>query len=423
VRFKVLALFLMFFVILLGLTFFSLTALAKEKVVLAITGEDVTDVVNRFNRSQLDYQIIIQSHKFRNWRYALNQFRFSQKNIEKEQPNKVVDIVFIDNNWLAGMIQSRWLENISGKIAKLDDIVEGLAEAASENDAIYALPFSNKGLVLYYRKDLHEKYRLPLPRTLKELEKNALILMEKESLDHGLTVHYSAMHLDILPLMWSNGGNIVSDGEVVLNSPENIETLSYLQALAHQKILPGPNTFEYLKGAYSNAKKLFMQGKSAYIITWNNRISDFDNSQITGKFGILPIPSLKVGQKSFSVIGSWYFAINIFSQKKEGAIRFLNYFFSDKTQKRMALNSTSFLSAIKSVYKIPELRLKNPYLSSLKRAMGNMRHRLRDTEEPKISFILENTIKEILIKGKPVRELLEISHKRIGLIYKRPHKN
>jgi ABC-type glycerol-3-phosphate transport system substrate-binding protein len=231
-----------------------------------------------------------------------------------------------------------------------------------------------------------------------------------------MTIHFSAIHLDVLPFIWSNGGSILHGNDVVMNDPANVETLNYLQALTRNRVLPGPDTFDKLKGSYSNAKRLFLQGKSAYIITWNNRIADFEASPLSEKFGILPIPPLKKGQPSYSVIGSWYFAVNTFSAHKEGALEFLRYLLDDKTQLDLALKSSAFIPASKSVYTNSRLNSENRYLRDLQVAMANMRHRLKHPKEPQISQVLENTIKEILIKGKPVGEMLDIAQNRIASI-------
>jgi ABC-type glycerol-3-phosphate transport system substrate-binding protein len=391
-------------------------ACAVTEIVLSITGEEISSVVSRFNRSQSEYRIVVQNQKYRNWRHAINRYRYSRQSAAERGMGRPIDIAFIDNNWLAGMIQDRWLADITGKIVPADGFVNGLAQAATKDGKLYALPFSNKGQVLFYRRDLHEKHRLPIPRTLKELERNSRLLVKREGLGHGVTIHYTAMHLDVLPFLWSNGGGIMQKGEVIVNHPANIETLTRLQRLVRNRVLPGPEAFDFLKSEYSNAKKLFIDGKSAYIVTWNNRIADFENSSLAGKFGIAPIPPFKKGQPSFSVIGSWYFAVNSSSAHKEGAIRFLNYFYTDRTQLDLALKSSAFIPATPSVYAEPQLRAANRYLQDLKSAMANMRHRLEHPDEPLISNIFDNAVKEILIQGKPVKELMEIAQKRITSI-------
>jgi ABC-type glycerol-3-phosphate transport system substrate-binding protein len=397
-------------------------ACAVTDIVLSITGEDVSRVVQRFNRSQSDYRIVVQSQKYRNWRYAINRYRYSRKSASGGSPGRLGDIVFIDNNWLTGMIQDRRLADISGKIVRADQFVSALAQAAIKDGKRFALPFSNKGQVLFFRRDLHEKHQLPIPRTLKELERNALLLIKRERLDHGVTVHYSAIHLDVLPFLWSNGGGVMKQGEVIVNHPANIEALAYLQSLVRNHVLPGPDAFDALKDEYSSAKKQFIAGKSAFIITWSNRVADFDNSPLAGKFGITQIPSFKEGQPSFSVFGSWYFAVNAFSAQKAGAIRFLNYFFTDRTQLDLALNSNAFVPAIRSLYAEPELREANHYLQDLLTAMANRRYRLEHPDEPLISHIFENAVKEVLIQGKPVKQWMGIAQKRITSIVARTEK-
>jgi multiple sugar transport system substrate-binding protein len=400
-------------IIILFMTTFPHMVSAREKLVLSITGEDITDVVKKFNQSQSNYHVVLQNQEYRNWRFAINQFRFKQAGATKNAKGSVIDIAFIDNNWLAGMIQDQWLEDITGKIVPTNSLINGLLDAATRNGRLYALPFSNKGQVLFYRKDLHEKHGLSFPRTLKELEQNALVLIEREGLDHGLTIHFSAIHLDVLPFLWSNGGGIIENGDIIVNHPSNVETLTYLQGLVKKRVLPGKKTFETLKGAYSNAKKLFMEGRSAYILTWSNRVAEFEKSQLAGKFGIIPIPPIKLEQPSFSVIGSWYFAVNSFSDHKEGASQFLRYFFSDHTQIDLALKSNSFIPATRSVYSNSKLKSENIYLQELEAAMANMRHRLKHPKEPQISAVFENSIKEILIEGKSVKNLLDIAQQRI----------
>ncbi|MFC1523951.1 ABC transporter substrate-binding protein, partial [Thermodesulfobacteriota bacterium] len=383
---------------------------SQETVVLDMTGEDIADVVAMFNRSQTDYQVVIQNHSYRNWRYAVNKFRFTQKKSVKGDVDRIIDIAFVDNNWLTELIHYQWLEDLSGHINK-EIFIDELLEPASEKDGLYGLPFSTKGLVLFCRRDLHEKYTLPFPRTLEDLEKNGMFLMEAEQLDHGVTIHYSALHLDLLPFLWSNGGGVIVDGRLVLDSTGNRETLNKLQGMARHNLFPGPELLPALQKTYGHAKELFMTGRSAYLISWTNRTTDLNRSPIAGKYAILPLPTLKHDQQNYSMIGTWYFAVNRYSDHKQGAISFLNYFYSDEIQSYLSRRSTGFIPATRTRYRSSAFVKEHGILAV--KAIENMRHRLMHLHESRISFILENTFRQIIFEMKPVADMLAISQERI----------
>lgn len=386
---------------------------ASTEIRVTVTGEDIHPVVEQFNRSQSLYHVTVYHQNFRNWRFAINYFRFMQERAAKGDATAIIDILFLDNNWLPAMIQQHWLASLSGKIAAIENVSKRLLDAATADGVIYGLPFSAKGLVLFFRKDLHLKYRLASPRTLPELVKNAQVLLAHKEIDHGLTIHESAIHLDILPFLWSNGGEILSSGKVVLNSPQNIATLTYLQSLKQQKILPSNRVFNELKGSYNNAKKQFLKGKSAYILTWSNRIADFKKSPLAGRFGVLPVPAIKKGAPAYSVIGSWYFAVNSYSPNKAGAIAFLNDFFSSRTQRYLVHSSDGYLPVLTSAYQDTQILSKNAYIKPFEAALANMRPRLLHPNEPEIELILENLVREIIIANKPVKPYLSVAQKRI----------
>ncbi len=407
------------FLIVLSVLFLPL-AYAKEKLYISVPGEDLSLVVDMFNKSQPDYDVIIQKSRFINWRQAENQFRHKQKISQQGVSKEIIDIAFVDNNWLPELIKNRWIIDLTDEIKSPETFVPGLLDAASQNGKFYAIPFSNKGLVLFYRKDLHEKYNLKPPGSLEELHINVAKIREEETIDQGLTLHYSAIHLDILPFIWSNGGSIVENNKVVLWSPENIESLTLLQQLVQASILPSHRTFLYLKESYRNALQAFIAGKSPYLITWNNRIKNLEESVLRDHFGVTGIPSLNKGQESFSVIGSWYLAVNNLSKKKQGAIQFLKFLSSNTIQEFMAQQSTGFLPVVKSVYSDTLIFGRTPHIGDLKAALNNMKHRLKHPKESEISFIVENAIKQILVELRPVQQVLRQSNDRIKLILDAP---
>ncbi len=412
----------------LGLGMMATVLEAKEQVVVSVTGEDISSIVKDFNNSQSDVEVVLREKPFRNWRQAVNRFRLGQQIAEKGKTRQVVDIAFIDNNWLPEMLEHNWLADISGRIPS-SQFVEGLLDVAQRGSSLYAVPFSNKGLVLYYRKDWHQKHDLKPPQSLQGLHDNALTLMQKEKLDHGVTLHYTAIHLDLLPFFWSNGGALVNNDQSVINSPQNLETLQRLHEMAQAGVFPSTKRLEALKPSYGLAQKEFLEGRSAYLITWNNRITPFNESPLAGKFGVLPIPPVHEGQPSYSVIGTWYFAINAFSEHQTGAIAFLNYFYSGDVLAAYRQQTPGFLSPLKSAQvaatptpsSAPETALyPGASIADLQVAMQRMRHRLEHPKESELSYILENLLRQVILGQLPPSKALPLLHRRFESILEKP---
>lgn len=396
---------------------FQAMGFASEKIVMNLTGEDLSDEVARFNGSQKDYELIVNNEAFINWRQAANRFRYKQGRARNGDSGQKVDVAFVDNNWLPGLIRDGSLKDLTNGISNKDRFLPGLLDIATDRGKLYAVPFSTKGLVLYYRKDFHETYGLKKPENMVELAANCRVLIEKEKLSHGLTLHYSAMHLDVLPLLWSQGGDILKNGKAALHESENIDVLNYLQGLAKEGILPGKEDFEFLKKAYRNALATFMEGRSAYLISWSNRLTDLENSPLKDRFGVMHIPAFKPGQPDYSVTGSWYLAINASSSMDKGALAFLEAICSDSYQYAMAEKKPGFLPVISSYYNRDDGHpAVHPMFMDTMEALKHMRHRLNDPRESEIDFIFENAVRQILVEGKDAKSVLSMADQRIDMI-------
>lgn len=384
-------------------------AIAREKIYLSVTGEDLSGETLQFNQSQNEYELVVSREEFITWRRAANKFRYNNDLSSKGESDQPQDLFFVDNNWLPFLIQNSWVSGLSGLAADKSRFVPGLLDVATKDGILYAVPFSTKGLVLYYRSDFHTAYGLKTPECLDDLVSNCRVLMEKERLDHGLTIHYSAIHLDVLPFIWSQGGDILNNGKAALSSPKVLETMTLLSGLSKQGILPGKKTFDLLKKDYRNALTLFMEGKSAYLISWSSRVSDLEQSPLKGRFGVMQVPPFKRGQASFSVIGSWYFAIHAGSLHQKGARAFLDFMCSDRMQTIMASTHPGFLPVIQEDWKAGAPAMQN----ELKRALGSMRHRLNHPREQDISQVFENAVKQIVVEGRPALDILPAADHRI----------
>jgi ABC-type glycerol-3-phosphate transport system substrate-binding protein len=113
----------------------------------------------------------------------------------------------------------------------------------------------------------------------------------------------------LLPLFWSNGGGVIEDGEVVLDSRRNIETLEFLRDLVHSHkiVSPEATTFEW-----NRAMKLLATGKVAmafggsYEKRMIQEVSGWDDAEFLQHVGYTLIPAGPRGNQSTTAGGMCY---------------------------------------------------------------------------------------------------------------------
>ncbi|MDD2869189.1 sugar ABC transporter substrate-binding protein [Neomegalonema sp.] len=163
---------------------------------------------------------------------------------------------------------------------------------------VWGLPraFSTKGL--FWNKTLFAEAGLPTdkgPQTWAEVLTAAKAIDEKTSAD-GIGIPAASfdntMH-QFLKWMYSNGGQVVdAEGEVVFNSPQNVETMEFYKELA-QYAEPGPLAYDRGK-----LEPLFNEGRIGMVVHGGFGRKGFSNVD----YGIELIPAGPHGAQSTLLI-------------------------------------------------------------------------------------------------------------------------
>jgi multiple sugar transport system substrate-binding protein len=100
--------------------------------------------------------------------------------------DSVLDLMLIDVIRPAQWAAAGWAEPLDAylgadKAKILPTYLKAYAEANQVNGKLIALPYFADSQFLYYRKDLLEKYKRPVPRTWDELMETAKIIMDGET--------------------------------------------------------------------------------------------------------------------------------------------------------------------------------------------------------------------------------------------------
>lgn len=197
----------------------------------------------------------------------------------------------------------------------------------------FALPDRGGPEILYYNKDLFDEAGLDYPTADWTIEQYTKAAEKLTVVENGETVQYGASGLDWTPnwgaFIKSNGGSLVENGEVVINSPENLEVLKWYDEMYKNGHV---GTYEFYESvAQSGADSMFSQGKIGMLTTgfWN--IGNFTQLDDLN-FDIAPMPTFKEP-------ATWPFgsalAISKQSENQEAAFRFIEFMTGEEAQQKL----------------------------------------------------------------------------------------
>ncbi|QAY68297.1 extracellular solute-binding protein [Paenibacillus protaetiae] len=166
-------------------------------------------------------------------------------------------------------------------------------------------------------------------------------------------------------LMMINGGNFAVDGQPAFNSPQNVETISYLRQLNAEH--PAGLMVNTSEGAYFDA---WYKGQLGYIIDgpWMAQQSKDKNIDV----GMASIPLSPNGKPGDITIGAAFTSVPKDSKNKEAAFEYIRAMFSDDIQQLIA-DSNVRSPVLKKIAESDDYKTKHPDLYTHYLAMsGNV---------------------------------------------------
>jgi multiple sugar transport system substrate-binding protein len=281
-----------------------------------------------------------------------------------------MDVFFMDVIWPAEFAAAGWTLPLDQffSVAQQKEFIAAPIQANSYDGRIYGVPVFVDAGMLYYRKDLLEKYDLRPPRTWPDLVGQARLVLAQER-DPYLT-GYSAQFKQYEGLVCNMMEFIMSNGATLWNEQTLQSTLDDAGAKAavrfvRDQIIGAISHRGVLAYQEPESLALFTQGKAIFHRNWPYAWEDANDpqrSKVAGKVGILPLPAFP-GQKSVATLGGWQLGISRFSRNPQLAWQFIEHMTSSETQKRIALY-TGRGPARKALYRDPEILKKNPQFES-----------------------------------------------------------
>ena len=242
---------------------------------------------------------------------------------------------------------------------------------------LVAVPWFTDAGLLYYRKDLLEKYDAAVPETWDELAATARHIQKEERAAGAERLWgfvfqakaYEGLTCNALEWIDSHGGGAIVDGDGRI-TVDNGQAAAALDAAASWigSIAP-PGVLNY---AEEEARGVFQSGNAVFMRNWPYAwaLGNAEASPVRGKIGIAVLPRGEEGGKHTGTLGGWQLAVSRYSRHPEIAVDLVRYLTGVTEQKRRALVG-AYNPTITGLYDDADVLSANPFMGRLRATFTN----------------------------------------------------
>ena len=278
--------------------------------------------------------------------------------------NPAMAVISMDVVWTSEFAAKGYVVPLPTDQFPTTGFLKSAVDSSTYFNKLYAYPSTSDGGLLYYRKDLLDKYDLQPPTTFDEMkaacdkirsgENNAKLGCYGGQFDkyEGLTVNFDeAVH--------GAGGVIVnSEGKPDVATPAAQKGLQTLSDWFKDGYIPKDAiTWKEANGLTAfNTGQLIFDRNWGYMYNLSQTASD---SVVKGKFDVAPLPG--IAGPGVSSLGGHNFAIAANAENKGTAVDFLKFMSSEEVQKSNTL-ATSASPTLEKLYTDSDLVKKFPFM-------------------------------------------------------------
>ncbi len=290
------------------------------------------------------------------------------------------DVLDMDVIWVPEFARAGWLEELTSQVsaAELKPLNPAALRADWPGGKLFAVPWFVDAGVLYYRKDLLDKYGHVPPTTYPELVEIALKVLAQER-DPRLTgfvwqgMQYEGLVCAALEFIRGNGGDLLhDDAQPALTQPATLEALRFMSELIRVHNVTPPLVTTLNEEATRN---IFQSGRAVFMRNWPYawRLLNQPNSPVAGRVGITLVPHFP-GHSSAPTLGGFHLGVNAHSRHKSEATAFVRFMIRYSVQKEILLK-VGVLPAHRDVYNDPQVRQELPFLADVLPALEHVQPR------------------------------------------------
>ena len=335
--------------------------------------------------------------------------------INLEGKSSDFDVLSMDVIWVPEFARAGWLRDLSDLFPaeERENFFPGPVQAVTYGKRVYAIPWYIDAGLLFYRKDLLDKQGFSPPKTWQELVSTAQKITRRGTDVYGFIwqgKQYEGLVCNVLEYFWGNGGDVIREGRSVINSPSNIQALTFMCDLITRYGVTPPLVTTAIE---EPTRHLFGGGRALFMRNWPYAWNVFqrEGSAVRGKVGVSMLPAFP-GQKSASTLGGWQLGINRFSRNPVGAQELVLFLTSPEAQKILAL-SIGYKPTRKSLYRDRDLQTEQPFIAGLYEVFMKARPRPVTPYYMMITQVMQAEFSAALAGIKNPESALDSAHRQI----------
>jgi multiple sugar transport system substrate-binding protein len=283
--------------------------------------QPVEELIKRFEEANPGIKVELQSV---GWEDAY------QKLVTGFSSGTAPDVFYGGTRWLASFAQMGAIMPLDKYASeKIKEYHDALQDAVKFKGKIYGIPRAFSSRTLIYRSDLIKEP----PTTWDELVETAKKVQSENKGIYGFAIA-GAKHVStttqFFNYVFQNDGKIFDkEGNVVLNSPEAVEALTFYRDLyTKHKVVPNP--IEYNR---EQLPILFKEGKIAMFVCgpWAKSMMGIEADNKNTPFKTAPLPK---GKKMANTLVSDSLMISAKTEHPDAAWKFIEFITSAEEQKK-----------------------------------------------------------------------------------------
>ncbi len=303
-----------------------------------------------------------------------------------------VDAFLMDVIWTPEFAAAGWAMPLDERFPPSEQgkFFDGCIQADLWNDQIYGVPLNIDAGILYYRKDLLDKYGFAPPTTWPEMidQIDSIQAGEDDPNLNGFSGQfrqYEGLICDMLEFVQSNGGR--------LTEPESQETMEAIQ-FVRTELIGDAAPRGVLTYSEQESLDLFTSGGAIFHRNWPYAWSVSKETPMAGQVGIARLPSFKEDM-STSTLGGWRFGISRYSKNQDAAWTVVQFFTSPQMQRHFAVYAGR-APVRKALYQDSTVLAANPHFEEMYPVFETATPRPRTPVYPEVSNILQRFLHSAL---------------------------
>lgn len=283
-------------------------------------GEKLPDLVKKFEADNPDATVEVTAIP---WDSAHDKFTAAIA------AGTTPDVAMIGTTWMGEFVGLGALDP-TPEMVDPSKFFEGAQATTVVDEVSYGVPWYVETRLVYYRTDIAEKAGVnEAPGTWEDLKAMATAMQEKGDAKWGISLQPggTGSWQAVLPLMWSNGGDVVSEdrSEFTFDQEENTEALAYYQSfftdgIANTQPAQGTTEADFASGAVP----MFISGP------WMmGSVEAAGGEGFADKYDVAVMPTK---ESSASFVGGSNLGVFKSTENRDAAWKLVDYLTQEETQ-------------------------------------------------------------------------------------------